>query len=126
MVKVHEICIRIVQKTELRTSEVNYDSASSCSNISCIYKSWTAGFSSRFGVAYNADGLRCAVVICGICFDVDIIHDDNLCAPPYQITNGTTGRRRDLLSIRIVYMIPAASIIDIGYLPLLSYSDIGK
>ena len=47
------------------------------------------------------------------------LRDDNLPTPPYQLPCGTTGKRRDLLPVRIIHMIPAAGIIDIGYLPLL-------
>ena len=47
------------------------------------------------------------------------LRDDNLRTPPYQLPCGTAGKRRNLLPVRIIHMIPTASIIDIGYLPLL-------
>ena len=47
------------------------------------------------------------------------LRDDNLRTPPYQLACGTAGKRRDLLPVRIIDMIPTASIIDIRYLPML-------
>lgn len=47
------------------------------------------------------------------------LRDDDLPTPPYQLPCGTAGKCRNLLPVRIIHMIPTASIIDIGYLPLL-------
>lgn len=47
------------------------------------------------------------------------LRDNDLPTPPYQLACGTAGKRRDLLPVRIVHMIPTASVIDVGYLPLL-------
>ena len=47
------------------------------------------------------------------------LRDDNLRTPPYQLACGTAGKRRNLLPVRIIDMIPTASIINIGYLTLL-------
>ena len=50
------------------------------------------------------------------------LRDDDLPTPPFQFPYGTAGKRRNLLPVRIIDMIPTASIINIGYLPLLSIS----
>ena len=47
------------------------------------------------------------------------LRDNDLPTPPYQLPCGTAGKRRNLLPVRIIHMIPTASIINIGYLPLL-------
>ena len=51
------------------------------------------------------------------------LRDDNLPTPPYQLACGTAGKRRDLLPVRIIHMIPTANIIDIRYLPLLGIGE---
>ena len=51
------------------------------------------------------------------------LRDNDLPTPPYQLPCGTTGKRRDLLPVRIIDMIPTANIIDIRYLPLLGIGE---
>jgi hypothetical protein len=51
------------------------------------------------------------------------LRDDNLRTPPYQLPCGTAGKRRNLLPVRIIDMIPTANIIDIRYLPLLGIGE---
>ena len=51
------------------------------------------------------------------------LRDDNLRTLPNQFACGTAGKRRDLLPVRIIDMIPTASIIDIRYLPQLGIGE---
>ena len=51
------------------------------------------------------------------------LRDDNLRTLPNQFACGTAGKRRDLLPVRIIDMIPTANIIDIRYLPLLGIGE---
>ena len=51
------------------------------------------------------------------------LRDDNLPTPPFQFPYGTAGKRRNLLPVRIIDMIPTANIIDIRYLPLLGIGE---
>ena len=48
--------------------------------------------------------------------------DNDLCTPSHEFPNTMFGKRRNLLPIRIIDMIPSAIIIDVGYLPLLCSS----
>ena len=48
--------------------------------------------------------------------------DNDLRTPTNELANTMFGKRRDLLPIRILDMIPSAIIIDVGYLLLLCSS----
>ena len=48
--------------------------------------------------------------------------DNDLRTPTHKFSNTMFGKRRNLLPIRIIDMIPSAIIFDVGYLPLLCSS----
>ena len=54
--------------------------APACSDLSDLYKSRSAGFTSGIGMACDAGGFRSAFLICRICLDGDILYDDNISA----------------------------------------------
>ena len=48
------------------------------SNISDIYKSGVAGFPFGIRLAYYAGGIWSSILVCRLCFDGNLVYDDNI------------------------------------------------